>query len=308
MGLTTELKGELEKMLGDNHVVLFMKGRRTLPQCGFSAKLVQILDQFLPDYHTVNVLESPEMRDGIKEFSDWPTIPQLYVKGKFVGGCDIVSGMYDSGELHQVLGVEVAEVEPPTITITDSAKKSIAEAMEDAPGTCLRFIVDPAFKPSLDFDKPNDMDIQVESNGIKIVLDRASAGRANGVKIDFVGGLQAGFKIDNPNEPPKVRQIEPKELKARMDAGEPFELFDVRTEEERKQALIEGAKLLDDAASEYLMNLDRDDTLVVFHCHTGRRSQSAAQHFLQQGFKKVYNMSGGIDAWSLQVDSKVPRY
>lgn len=81
-----------------------MKGTRRVPQCGFSAQVVQILDELLPGYETVDVVRSPQMRDGIKQFSEWPTIPQLYVDGKFIGGCDIVREMNVSGELQKLLG------------------------------------------------------------------------------------------------------------------------------------------------------------------------------------------------------------
>ena len=94
-----------------NDVVLFMKGSAEQPQCGFSALVVQILDHLGVDYATVNVLSSDELRNGIKTFSNWPTIPQLYVKGEFVGGCDIVREMFQAGELQQLLsekGVAVA--------------------------------------------------------------------------------------------------------------------------------------------------------------------------------------------------------
>ncbi|SRR5690606_16546658 len=80
-------------------VVLFMKGTPGFPQCGFSGQVVQILDYLGVDYHGVNVLSSDELRQGIKEYSNWPTIPQLYVRGEFVGGCDIVREMFQSGEL-----------------------------------------------------------------------------------------------------------------------------------------------------------------------------------------------------------------
>ena len=86
-----------------NDVMLFMKGTPQFPQCGFSSQVVQILNYLEVPYHTVNVLESDEMRNGIKAFSNWPTIPQLYVKGEFMGGCDIVREMFQSGELTALL-------------------------------------------------------------------------------------------------------------------------------------------------------------------------------------------------------------
>jgi monothiol glutaredoxin len=101
--LDDKSRQRIEKLIGSDKVVLFMKGDRNVPQCGFSATVVQILDTLLPEYSTVDVLRDPEVREGIKEFSSWPTIPQLYVAGEFLGGCDIVREMYSSGELQKAL-------------------------------------------------------------------------------------------------------------------------------------------------------------------------------------------------------------
>lgn len=97
------IQQEIQTIVDQNPVVLFMKGNATQPMCGFSAMTVQILQHSDADFKDVNVLESDELRQGIKEFSDWPTIPQLYVNGEFIGGCDIVREMYDSGELSELL-------------------------------------------------------------------------------------------------------------------------------------------------------------------------------------------------------------
>ena len=93
----------ITKTLAENSVVLFMKGVPDQPQCGFSAISVQILDHLCVDFAGVDVLQSDELRQGIKAFSDWPTIPQLYVKGEFVGGCDIIRQMFEAGELKPFL-------------------------------------------------------------------------------------------------------------------------------------------------------------------------------------------------------------
>jgi monothiol glutaredoxin len=93
----------IRKTISNHAVVLFMKGTKTFPQCGFSSQVAQILGHMGVDYKDINVLEDVGIRDGIKSFSDWPTIPQLYVKGEFVGGCDIVREMFQQGELSQLL-------------------------------------------------------------------------------------------------------------------------------------------------------------------------------------------------------------
>src|ERR1700675_4316203 len=94
---------KIKETINNNPVVLYMKGTADFPQCGFSSRVVQILRQCGADFLSINVLEDPEIRQGIKDFANWPTIPQLYIQGEFVGGCDIVSEMYDSGELKNLL-------------------------------------------------------------------------------------------------------------------------------------------------------------------------------------------------------------
>lgn len=93
------VRDRIEKLITSNDTVVFMKGTKRLPQCGFSARVVQVLEELGVPYETVNVLADPEVREGIKVYADWPTIPQLYHRGTFVGGCDIVSGMAQNGEL-----------------------------------------------------------------------------------------------------------------------------------------------------------------------------------------------------------------
>ena len=93
---------KINHLIKDNDVVLFMKGSSEMPLCGFSARVVAILNRLNVKFVDINVLESEEMRQGIKEYSDWPTIPQLYVKGNFIGGCDIVKEMFETGELQKL--------------------------------------------------------------------------------------------------------------------------------------------------------------------------------------------------------------
>ena len=98
-----QTKELLAKTIADNDVVLFMKGTKQFPQCGFSATAIKILEALGVPFKDVNVLEDQSVREGIKAFSSWPTIPQLYVKGEFVGGCDIMKEMYQAGELHDLI-------------------------------------------------------------------------------------------------------------------------------------------------------------------------------------------------------------
>ncbi len=104
----SDAAGRIDDIVKANDVVLFMKGTPLFPQCGFSSRAVSILDHLGVPFETVDVLQDPEVRQGIKAYSDWPTIPQLYVKGEFVGGSDIMMEMFQSGELQQLVGTQAS--------------------------------------------------------------------------------------------------------------------------------------------------------------------------------------------------------
>lgn len=101
--ISPKTKEEIDNIISNNDVVLFMKGTTNAPMCGFSSTVVQILSQYGVKFKDVNILENNELREGIKTYSNWPTIPQLYVKGKFIGGCDITRDMYENGDLLKIL-------------------------------------------------------------------------------------------------------------------------------------------------------------------------------------------------------------
>ena len=303
-----DVQQRIDELVKSNRVVLFMKGTRGAPACGFSATVVEILDQYLPEYQTVNVLSDPAIRDGVKEYASWPTIPQLFVDGEFVGGCDIVREMDAKGELAPALGDLVRAPEPPSITITEGAAKVFQQALADAgPDELLRLEIDGSFVHDLALSRRVDGDFAITSSGITMLVDRRSARRADGVVIDYVRGPEEGFKIDNPNAPPTVKWIMPREAKEMVASDPSVKFVDVRTEGEREQAKIEGTTLLTRDTMNELLELPKD-TPIVFHCHHGQRSQQAAMHFLEHGFTRVYNLVGGIDAWSKEVDPDVPRY
>jgi monothiol glutaredoxin len=308
MALSEQTRERIESYIRGDEVVLFMKGNRAMPQCGFSGRVVQMLDSLVPDYTTVDVLADPEIRDGIKEYSSWPTIPQLYIKGEFVGGCDIVSEMYASGELHRQLGRAAPERRIPTVRVSAAAAARIREYLQRAPGKELKLSIDARYQASLGLAQPQDHDVQVEANGIRILMDLSSAERADGVSIDLVeSATGAAFKIDNPNAPAEVNQLAARDVKRLLDDGIEFVFLDVRTPDERAAASIPGTRLLDQSTAAEIERLPKD-TMLVFHCHHGGRSQSAAEHFRSRGFTNVHNMAGGIDAWSREVDGNVPRY
>jgi monothiol glutaredoxin len=310
MNVSEPVKARIEALIQSDRVVLFMKGSRLAPQCGFSGSVVEILDDLIDEYATVNVLDDPEIRDGIKAFSNWPTIPQLYVAGEFVGGADIVKEMQQNGELVQKLGVSAPkEAQPPAVTVSAGARREFLDAAKESPGEILRFEVSPRFEYGLYFSQRMAGDFEIDvGDGLVVLVDRSSSKRANGVSIDFIEGPDGGgFKIDNPNEPPRVKIITAPKLKEMLDTDKELILIDVRTERERDIAHIEGARPLDREELARLEGLPKS-TPIAFHCHHGVRSRSAAEHFVAQGFSKIYNVEGGIDAWSVKVDPKVPRY
>jgi monothiol glutaredoxin len=311
MSLDSATRQRIEEMIASNDVVLFMKGNREAPQCGFSSTVVGILDGLVADYATTDVLSDSAVREGIKEFSQWPTVPQLYVRGEFLGGCDIVQELAASGELAQSLGVDASPPsEHPEVSVTPAGAEALRAAARTAPDDAVLHLgVDARFQNKLYFAPLGPNEISVESSGIAIALDPMSAGRANGAIIDVVETPQgSGFRIDNPNAPAaQVKQPGVREIKRQLDAGELREFFDVRTPEERAKASIPETRLMTPEEAERISGLPKE-TPLAFHCHHGGRSQAAAEHYADLGFTNVSNVVGGIEAWSLEVDSEVPRY
>ena len=289
----------IERLVQDHPVVLFMKGTRQAPQCGFSATVVQILDGHLGDYLTVDVLADPAMRQGIKDYSNWPTIPQLYVNQSFVGGCDIIREMAQLGELESLLvGGEPAAAEPPQVSISSEAEAAFRSFAEDSKELRVRLQISPQFQYELDFDEERSGDIVVSAGTMTLLFDRASARRADGLLIDFVEGPQGGgFRMENPNEPPRVRFVNPEELRAWIAGGKPIELLDIRSPIEREAGSIPGSYLLDDVGVQRLEALDRDTALVIY-CRRGISSRGAAEHCIGMGFREVYSLDGGYIGWA----------
>jgi monothiol glutaredoxin len=310
MALSEQTKARIEQTLKQHEIVLYMKGTKSMPRCGFSAQVVQILGGHGVEFHTEDVLADPAIRDGIKEFGNWPTIPQLYYQGTLVGGCDIIRQLDENGELLPALGLDAAAPVPvPSVRINDAAIKAIKEASTDAePGQHLRMELRNSGRSiDLYFDAEKGGDLKLQQGGITILFDRASAKAANGISIEYVDGPDGGFKIDNPNIPARVRSVSAIELKKLMDQNTPLRLYDVRTGQERAVASISGSLPFDDRARAELEKLPKD-TMLVFQCHHGMRSQAAADQVAQLGFRNVWNLAGGIEAWSQQVDPRVPRY
>lgn len=305
MSLDEATRERIRSLLETHRVVLFMKGTRQQPMCGFSAATVQVLDEVLPDYHTVNVLEDPALREGIKRYGDWPTIPQLYVEGELVGGADIVRQLYASGELHALFGLAPPDRTPPTITITDRAAQAIREGTREADGMALHLSIDANRQARFELAPAGEYDIVTVSNGIEVHLDPGSARRAQGIVIDWVSTLGGeGLSLSFPGA---LRSLDVQELARRLAEGG-LTLIDVRPAEGRAQAApLPQARVLEEEGYAALADLPKD-TPLAFICHHGIYSRAVAERFVAHGFSEVYNVEGGMDAWAREIDPSVPRY
>jgi len=309
MSLSNETRARIEAILAAHSVVLFMKGQPGAPQCGFSAKAAGILDALAPGYGHVDVLADPEIREGIKQFGQWPTIPQLYVRGELLGGSDIIEQMLNSGELHEALGLPAPDRTPPQVEITPAAAEAIGRAMANADdGAVLHLSVDPRFNARFELKPASGHEVVAEAAGIRLHLDLASVPRARGLRIDWVEDARgAGLAIHNPNAPPPVKSMSVQDLHDRIVAGA-IDVVDVRPVHARDIAPFPHPhEVLDEDSRERLEALPRDLPL-AFLCHHGHSSRQAAEYFRQLGFHDLYNVEGGIDAWSVQIDPSVPRY
>ena len=309
MELDDVTRESIEALLNAHSVLLFMKGTRTQPQCGFSAATVKILDMFDREYETADVLADATLREGIKTYGQWPTIPQLYVNGELIGGCDIVTELYESGELFDLLGLENAACTVPDITFSDAAATAVRHALDQqSDEMCLHVRIDASWRTDLALAPGKAHKIRTDANGIAVLMDPSTAQRANGLVVDVIETLQgSGFSFENPNAPPAVRQMDVSTLNGNIESGESLYLFDVRGSDERAKARINASAPFDESAERLIDTLPKD-TPLVFYCHVGVRSQVAAERYRLRGFINVYNLAGGIDAWSLQVDPTVSRY
>ncbi|MFN4162480.1 MAG: Grx4 family monothiol glutaredoxin [Stenotrophomonas sp.] len=308
MSLDPALRSRIESILNANRVVLFMKGQPSMPQCGFSAKAVGALQDLGVEFDHVNVLADAEIREGIKAYGDWPTIPQLYIDGELVGGSDIILQMAGSGELSSVLGLAAPDRTPPSITVTPAAVEMLRGALADSPGASLQLAIDARFQPNFQLAPHDDNAIAAESNGLRVQFDLASARRADGITIDWVDDIRGkGLAIDNPNAPKAVQELAVRDADDQLRAGSLI-VVDVRPADERAIAAINAPFETFDGDNRARLEALPKDTALAFLCHHGGRSAQAAEQFRALGFSKVHNITGGIDAWSNEVDNSVPKY
>jgi len=296
MSLAPEIHDRIEGMVTGNKVMLFMKGTPKMPQCGFSAQTAGALDTLLEgDYASFNVLEDNDIREGIKAYGNWPTIPQLYVDGELIGGCDIIMEMFNAGELHEVFGLEAPDRTPPEIEITPKAAEKIGEFLSAYPGQHLHFKIGSDWDAQFHLGPRAGTEIEATAGELKVLMDLASAQRARGARIDWAETVQGeGLKLDLPGAPPAVRQMSPDELQQRLNAAERIVVVDTRNELDRQQKPLDFARPLDAGLMAELKDADRS-TPLVFVCNKGLSSQEVAEHYRKQGFTEVFNLTGGAE-------------
>jgi monothiol glutaredoxin len=302
MALDNETRGIIDQVLSANKVVLFMKGTPQQPQCGFSATTVSTLEMLIPDFMSVNVLEHPSIRDGIKEFANWPTIPQLYIDAELIGGSDIVTDMLQSGELAAALGVDKPESDTPKIIIDDKGLEVMKKALDSQPGNALHLQINAGWSHTISLGPDKGSAVQATVGEIQIHMDPWSAARADGLKMTMEEDLTGTrFSFDNPNAPPPVNQMTVQTLKEKLDSDAKVILIDVRSDEERASASIDGSRHWNEEAMQLVESSPKDAEL-IFHCHAGGRSQALAESIRQRGYTNLHNVIGGMQAWAAEID------
>ena len=302
MALDNETRGIIDQVLSANKVVLFMKGTPQQPQCGFSATTVSTLEMLIPDFMSINVLEHPSIRDGIKEFANWPTIPQLYIDGELIGGSDIVTDMLQSGELADALGVDKPESDTPTIVIDNKGLEVMKKALDSQPGNALHLQINAGWSHTISLGPDKGSAVQATVGEIQIHMDPWSAARADGLKMTMEEDLTGTrFSFDNPNAPPPVNQMTVQTLKEKLDSDAKVILIDVRSDEERASASIDGSRHWNEEAMQLVESSPKDAEL-IFHCHSGGRSQALAESIRQRGYTNLHNVIGGMQAWAAEID------
>ena len=308
MSLDPVVRQRIQSLLEAHPVVLFMKGTPRAPQCGFSARTVQALAAVgLDDYHAVDVLADADIREGIKLYGNWPTIPQLYIRGELVGGSDIVGQMAESGELQSALGLPPPDRTPPTVDATPAAIAMLRNAVEQAgEGIAVQVQVDPQYQARLQLVPADAKSIATTLEGVRLQFDLASARRADGLSIDWADDERGrGLVIAHPLAAPPVRELAPQAARGMLANGA-LTLVDVRPADERALASLPHPFRDFDDGIDAIEALPKDAP-IAFLCHHGGRSAQAAEHFRKLGFREVYNVTGGIDAWA-QLDPAVARY
>ena len=296
--MNEQTKQSIENLVNNNTCVLFMKGNPQYPQCGFSSNTVKILQELVGDkFSYCNVLEDQNIREGIKEYGNWPTIPQLYINKELIGGNDIVTEMYNTGELQTLLDLPLPVKEPAAISITEKAQENIRKGIQNIGSKVLMLSIDSQYNTRFSIEEAKGYEIISHVEDIKIYMDVGTAKRANGLEIDWVEDLQgAGLVIKNPNEPKKIKQITKQDLMDGIQRGKYPNIYDVRPENMFLAQSIPGSKRLDKEGMQEIESFSKE-TPLVFVCNVGKTSQETCDFYRKKGYTNINNLIGGVSNW-----------
>ncbi len=279
---------QVDDAIASDDVVVFMKGTREAPHCGFSAQMVEILNHLLPNYSTFDVRDDVELRRVVKERSGWPTFPQLYVRGEFIGGSDIVKELFVSGDLAGRLGVAPAELPSPELHFSQRALEQLVRL---AAGQPVRIELDARGDSHLSVSQRQSSDIELSVGDIVVVMDVLTATRADGLRVDYLPE-PGGFIVSHA----KVTPITAARFTEMLAMQEPLLVVDCRTLAEYSTGSVPGAEHLNQALLEHLAGANEERT-VVFVCRNGSRSSNVAEHFAVLNGTPARYLEGGLERW-----------
>ncbi len=287
---------QVEAAISSDDVVVFMKGTREAPSCGFSAQIVEVLNHLLPNYSTFDVRNDPLLRQAVKSRSGWPTFPQLYIRGEFVGGSDIAKELFVTGELAARLGLARTELPDPELRVSRPALDALERL---AAGEPIRLELDAQGDANLSVSTKQPSDIEIPVERVRFVLDVLTASRVDGLRIDYVSE-PGGFVLTRPTtvglSAPQVAEMLASEQNAPL-------LVDCRTLAEFRQATLPKAEHL---TRDLLHSLSTgaEGRRVVFFCRNGNRAQNVAEHFSIMWAKPALYLKGGLEGWIAPISER----
>ncbi len=249
----------------------------------------------------IDAREYPELSPLLAEPESHRHFPLLCLRGAIVGGLEAVRALEGRGELSQLLRVQ-PPAKPPQLAISRTAMEQLRSALVQA-SQAIRLTISAELHHELGVDEFRPGDIELRVGELSIVLDGPSAGRAEGVAIDWVESPEGGgFRVDNPNEPHGLRAVTPQWLVQSLEAEMGLYIIDARTEEEFEAGHLASAHPLDTATLDAIAALPRV-TPLLFYCRSGTRSRRAAERHRELGFERVYWLEGGLEQWHRFVES-----
>jgi monothiol glutaredoxin len=291
--MSDKVLSRLVALAPTNEIAVFCAGSNPLsPETLY---LVTWLEQRGAQFSLVDAEGDSGLSPFLLEERHQRKFPILCVRGRVVGVGAVLRPLAESGQLARLIE-EPVESRPPVMAASSRAVEMMRKALR-TPDDVIRLFVSANLHHELGVDERRPSDVELTLGGVTIVLDRESSSRAEGVAIDWVERSEgSGFRIDNPHEPEGLREVGCEALAQLLDGPQAPLLVDARTEDEFLAGRLQVARLLDNDLLDALPHLDRR-TPLAFYCENGRRSRRAAQRHVELGFKVVFVLLGGLQAW-----------